>query len=154
MFRSEFFVRTAQELAYYFFCRAKREFFFQNLTIGYMTKTLNQIIFFFLHQNQNIFFSNIGNQNIFLEKNHKPPFKLNGCSLIQGEVLSPILFSLYVNDCEMAFINSTCSSIPLELKDLNLFLLIYADDVVIFSESISGLQNMLDTLYEYTKMYV
>ena len=37
-----------------------------------MTKTLNQIIFFFLHQNQNIFFSNIGNQNIFLEKNHTP----------------------------------------------------------------------------------
>jgi hypothetical protein len=33
-----------------------------------MTKTLNHIIFIFLHQNQNIFFSNIGNQNIFLEK--------------------------------------------------------------------------------------
>jgi hypothetical protein len=76
----------------------------------------------------------------------------NELGLIQGEVLSPILFSLYVNDCEMAFINSTCSSIPLEVKDLNLFLLMYADDVVIFSESISGLQNMLDTLYEYTKM--
>ena len=38
-----------------------------------MTKTLNQIIFFFLHQNKNIFFSNIGNPNIFLEKNHNPP---------------------------------------------------------------------------------
>ena len=38
-----------------------------------MTKTPNQIIIFFLHQNQNIFFSNIGNQNIFLEKNHNPP---------------------------------------------------------------------------------
>ena len=50
--------------------------FFQDLTLGYMTKTLNQIIFFFLQQNQNIFFSNIGNQNIFLEKNHNPP--LNG----------------------------------------------------------------------------
>ena len=37
--------------------------------------------FFFLHQNQNIFFSNIGNQNIFLEKNHNPPFRLNGRSL-------------------------------------------------------------------------
>jgi hypothetical protein len=37
-----------------------------------MTKILNQIIFFFLHQNQNIFFSNIGNQNNFLEKNHNP----------------------------------------------------------------------------------
>ena len=46
-----------------------------------MTKTLNQI-FFPLHQNQNIFFSNIGNQNIFLEKNHNPPFKLNGRSLM------------------------------------------------------------------------
>ena len=51
-----------------------------------MTKTLNQIIFFFLHQNQNIFFSNIGNQNIFLEENHNTPpsFKLNGRSLIIG----------------------------------------------------------------------
>jgi hypothetical protein len=42
--------------------------FFPDLTLGYMTKTLNQIIFFFLHQNQNIFFSDIGNQNIYLEK--------------------------------------------------------------------------------------
>ena len=52
-----------------------------------MTKTLNQIIFFFLHQNQNIFFSNIGNQNIFLEKNHNPPplFKLNGRSLTASD---------------------------------------------------------------------
>ena len=45
----------------------------ENLTLGYMTKTLNQIIFFFLHQNQNIFFSNIGNKNIFLEKKTIPP---------------------------------------------------------------------------------
>jgi hypothetical protein len=55
---------------------AKRVIFFQNLTLGYMTKTLNHIIFFFLHQNQNIFFSNIGNQNIFLEKNHNPPLQV------------------------------------------------------------------------------
>ena len=61
--------------------RVRIVFFFQNLTLGYMTKTLNQIIFFFLHQNYNIFFSNIGNQNIFLGKKHNPPFKLNGRSL-------------------------------------------------------------------------
>jgi hypothetical protein len=41
-----------------------------------MTKTLNQIIFVFLHQNQNILFSNIGNQNIFLEKNHNSPLQV------------------------------------------------------------------------------
>ena len=84
LFRSEFFFRTTRELEYLFCCCAKREIFFQNSTLGYMTKTLNQIIFFFLHQNQiiffflhqnqNIFFSNIGNQNIFLEKKkHNPP---------------------------------------------------------------------------------
>ena len=58
-----------------------------------MTKTLNQIIFFFLHQNQNIFFSNIGNQNIFLEKNITPPFKLNGRSLIKNVFCTFILFT-------------------------------------------------------------
>lgn len=75
----------------------------------------------------------------------------NELGLMQGEVLSPILFSLYVNDCEMAFINS--NAIPYEMKELNLFLLMYADDMVIFSESVLGLQNMLDTLYEYTSKW-
>jgi hypothetical protein len=54
-----------------------------------MTKTLNQIIFVFLHQNQNIFFSNIGNQNIFLEKNH------NGRSLIIF-VFAVVFFLVFV----------------------------------------------------------
>ena len=41
------FFRTTQEFEYFFyFCSAKREFFFQKLTLDYMTKTLNQIIFF------------------------------------------------------------------------------------------------------------
>ena len=75
LFHSELFLRTTRELEYLFF--------FQNFT-GYMTKTLNHIIFFFLHQNHNIFFSNIGNQNFFLENNHNLPFKLNGPSLIHG----------------------------------------------------------------------
>ena len=82
LFRSEFFFRTTQELEFFFFCHAKHEFFSQNIKLGYMTKTLNQIIIFFLHQNQNIFFSNIENQNIFLEKTITPPFKLNGRSLM------------------------------------------------------------------------
>ena len=81
-FVQNFFFGHHESKTIYFFCRAKRNFFFQNLTLDYMTKTLNRIIFF-LHQNQNIFFSNIGNQNIFLEKNHNPhpPFKLNAHSL-------------------------------------------------------------------------
>ena len=61
LFRSEFFYRTTQELEYLFFLSRKAQFFFQNLTLGYMTKTLNQIIFF----------------------SSPPPFKLNGRSLKQ-----------------------------------------------------------------------
>ena len=72
-FVQKIFFRTTRELEYFFLGRAKRNFFSQNSTLGYMTITLNQIIFFVsLHQNQNIFFSNIGNQNIFLEKKHNP----------------------------------------------------------------------------------
>ena len=75
-FVQKFFFGQHKNSNIYFFCRAKREFLFQKLTLGYMTNTLNQIIIFFLHQNQNIFFSNIGNQNIFLEKNHTPPLEV------------------------------------------------------------------------------
>jgi hypothetical protein len=39
LFCSELFFRTTQELEYIFFMS-------QNLTLGYMTKTLNQIFFF------------------------------------------------------------------------------------------------------------
>jgi hypothetical protein len=67
-FVQNFFFGQHENYNIYCYCRAKREFFFQNSTLGYMTNTLNHIYFYFLHQNQNIFFSNIGNKNIFLEK--------------------------------------------------------------------------------------
>ena len=99
IFRSEFFFRTTRELEYIFFCRAKCNFFFQNSTVGYMTKTLNQIIFFPPPKSEYFFFSNIGNQNIFLEKNHNPPpppFKLNGRSLI-GNIVNIVQHSHLYN---------------------------------------------------------
>ena len=76
MFRSEFFFPTTRELENLFFVAQSTIFFLQNSTLGYMTITLNQIIFFFLHQNQNIFFSHIGNQNISLEKKPRSRFEL------------------------------------------------------------------------------
>ena len=70
---------------------------------------------------------------------------------MQGEVLSPIFFSFYVNDCEVSFIKDGC--IPVQCRELSLFLLMYADAMVIFSESIVGLQQMLDSLYTYTRKW-
>ena len=56
------------------------EFFFQNLTLGYMTKTLNQIIFFPPPISE-YFFQQHWESEYFFRKNHNPPFKLNDRSL-------------------------------------------------------------------------
>jgi hypothetical protein len=55
----------------------------------------------------------------------------NNVGFMQEEIISLILFTLYVNDCEMDFINHNCD--PIELKELTLFLIMYADDMVFFS---------------------
>ena len=59
-------------------------------------------------------------------------------------MLSPFLFSIYVNDFEEYFILNKFKGIDLGL--LKLFLLLYADDIVIFSESEQGLQEGLNIL--------
>jgi hypothetical protein len=64
-----------------FFLSRKARIVFPEFNIRLYDKNSESDYLFFLHQNQNIFFNNIGNQNIFLEKNHNPPFKLNGRSL-------------------------------------------------------------------------
>ena len=68
-----FFCFVQKFLEYLFFCRAKREFFFQNITLGYITKTLNQIIFFSSTKIR-IFFQQYWETEYF--------WKLNGPSLI------------------------------------------------------------------------
>jgi hypothetical protein len=63
-------------------------------------------------------------------------FRFLECSvgLMQGESLSPLLYSLYINDMEVELIKQNCKSH--ELRMLNLYLLMYADEMVLFSESI------------------
>ena len=82
--------------------------------------------------------------------------KLNGifsdffeCSvgLMQIYSLSPILYSLYVNDMEIELIKQNCKSH--ELRMLNLYLLMYSDDMVLFSENIHELQKTIDVVNLY-----
>lgn len=75
----------------------------------------------------------------------------NSLGLLQGEVLSPILFSFYVNDLEMEFIRN--GNVPLQVQELNLFTLMYADDMVCFAESVHELQLMLNTLHDYASKW-
>ena len=71
----------------------------------------------------------------------------------QGENLSPLLFSLYINDLE-SFMKENGSNI-LNFKDqqinnyLKLLVIMYADDTVIVSNTAAGLQTSLDNLHKY-----
>ena len=71
------------------------------------------------------------------------------CSLgvRQGECLSPLLFFFYLNDIEEQFINSSLDGIDTDM--LKIFMLLYADDIVIFANTKEQLQNSLALLLEY-----
>ena len=70
----------------------------------------------------------------------------------QGECLSPILFALYLNDLEQELITKGAVGVDTGLHKLKLKLL-YADDITIFSESASGLQNGLNILHDYCQKW-
>ncbi len=72
----------------------------------------------------------------------------------QGENLSPLLFSIFLNDLERVMHDNTkgiCLEFNLDNIDwcIKLFTLLYADDTILISETPQDLQNMLNTLYSY-----
>ena len=66
--------------------------------------------------------------------------------ILQGECTSPIFFSFFVNDLENVF---DSDDIGTECYDILLKLLMYADDMVIFSDTEEGLQEALNNLDVY-----
>ena len=71
--------------------------------------------------------------------------------LLQGEILSPFLFSIFLNDIEMHLGQNIQDGITLD--QLQLYLLLFADDAVLVSETPEGLQNSLNSLYNYCKKW-
>ena len=67
--------------------------------------------------------------------------------LKQGETMSPVLFSLFVEDLEIYLQSKPDSGI--NVNDINLILLFFADDMVVLGETPYDLQNSLDRLYQY-----
>lgn len=65
----------------------------------------------------------------------------------QGECLSPFLFSMFINDLENEL--STKGAEGFDMTYMKIFLLLYADDIVLFSETSTGLQDGLDILFDY-----
>ena len=71
--------------------------------------------------------------------------------LVQGEAMSPFIFALFVNDLEMALLHNNCD--PIDINEVNIFLLMYADDTILMAENPEKLQEMLDALKEWTDEY-
>ena len=80
--------------------------------------------------------------------------------LRQGENLSPILFALFVNDlkehldvqCQgLKLLKQMCAETGDKIleKSCNIFLLMYADDMVMLADTPEQLQSMLDKLHNY-----
>ena len=69
----------------------------------------------------------------------------------QGESLSPFLFSMYLNDIEDEFYLHGIEGF--NIYQIKLFLLLYADDITIYSETVDGLQSGLNVLYNYCQKW-
>jgi hypothetical protein len=73
-----------------------------------------------------------------------------GVGVFQGDNLSPNLFNLYINGLIDDFDHS-CSPVLLGQKHISC--LLYANDLVLLSESQEGLQNCLNKTWEYCKSW-
>ena len=62
----------------------------------------------------------------------------------QGECLSPFMFSMFIYDLENVFIHKGTEEIDVNM--FKIFMLLYADDIVVFSTSVEDLQYKIDLL--------
>ena len=69
----------------------------------------------------------------------------------QGECLSPFLFCMYINDLEEELIIKGARGIDIGVS--NLYLLLYADDIVLFGKTPEDLQISLNILEDYCKRW-
>lgn len=75
----------------------------------------------------------------------------------QGENLSPLLFSLFVNDLEDYFSASGCKPISVADSDvgnlIKVMVLMYADDTILLADSAAELQRALGVLHSYCQTW-
>ena len=69
----------------------------------------------------------------------------------QGECLSPFLFAMYVNDLEAELAIKGVAGIDIGIININI--LLYADDIILFGKNPEDLQKALNVLEEYCQRW-
>ena len=69
----------------------------------------------------------------------------------QDDPLSPVLFIFFINDILESTSNENGDA--MSINGFNLFMLLNADDAVLFSKSSEALQNMLNRLHAYSTLW-
>jgi hypothetical protein len=64
----------------------------------------------------------------------------------QRDVCSPVLFSLFINELALDIINNGRHGVSLSNDIVQLLLLLFADDMILLSETVIGLQTQLNSL--------
>ena len=64
----------------------------------------------------------------------------------QGDVCSPVLFSLFINELALEVINNGRHGVSYSSYFIELFILLFADDIALISETVIGLQTQLNSL--------
>ena len=81
------------------------------------------------------------------ECNNNDTFFCSKAGVFQGESLSPFLFAMFLNDINDKI--STAKDVGITIENCLLSIILFADDMAIFSLSRSGLQNGLNCLKDY-----
>ena len=71
--------------------------------------------------------------------------------LKQGDICSPILFSLFINELAIEIIQNGKHGITLSPELIQILIVLFADDVVLLSYTVVGLQQQLNILRDTAK---